>query len=93
MIFTIIIVLILLLYHPPYIHTDNNNNNNNNNVGTGYSKIHIIAHSHCDPGWLNTFEGYYLSDVKLILDNVLRELSNNENRKFVWSEKIGRAHV
>jgi alpha-mannosidase len=46
----------------------------------------MIAHSHCDPGWLNTFEGYYLQEVKTILDSILRELQNNPIRKFVWSE-------
>ena len=50
--------------------------------------MHIIAHSHCDPGWLNTFEGYYTQEVKTILDAVLRELQGqgHEHRKFVWSE-------
>lgn len=47
---------------------------------------HIIAHSHCDPGWLNTFEGYYNSEVRTILDAVLRELQKGDKRKFVWSE-------
>jgi len=50
--------------------------------------VHIIPHSHCDPGWLNTFEGYYVSEVKTVLDAVLRELqgSGHEHRRFVWSE-------
>ena len=29
--------------------------------------MHIIAHTHCDPGWLQTFEDYYRSSVKQIL--------------------------
>jgi len=48
--------------------------------------VHIIAHSHCDPGWLNTFEGYYAAEVRTILDAVTRELQGQPHRKFVWSE-------
>jgi len=58
-------------------------------LGGGDNKpltVHIIAHSHCDPGWLTTFEGYYSSEVRLILDGVMRELTNQPHRKFVWSE-------
>ena len=48
--------------------------------------FHIIAHSHCDPGWLNTFEGYYMADVRGILDSVLSALQRDTSRRFVWSE-------
>ena len=48
--------------------------------------FHIIAHSHCDPGWLNTFEGYYMADVRGILDSVLSALQKDPSRRFVWSE-------
>ena len=48
--------------------------------------FHIIAHSHCDPGWLNTFEGYYMADVRGILDSVLTALQKDASRRFVWSE-------
>ena len=48
--------------------------------------FHIIAHSHCDPGWLNTFEGYYMADVRAILDSVLGALQRDATRRFVWSE-------
>jgi hypothetical protein len=30
--------------------------------------VYIVAHSHCDPGWLSTFEGYYESDVTHVRD-------------------------
>jgi len=48
--------------------------------------IHIIAHSHCDPGWLSTFEGYYNRDVRQILNSVFNELIKDSTKKFVWSE-------
>lgn len=31
-------------------------------------------------------QGYYTSEVRIILDGILRELSGHPNRKFVWSE-------
>ena len=48
--------------------------------------FHIIAHSHCDPGWLSTFEGYYMQDVRGILDSAVQALQRDRSRKFVWSE-------
>lgn len=48
--------------------------------------VFIIPHSHCDPGWLETFEGYYSSQVSRILDSVTSALSHNAARKFVWAE-------
>lgn len=48
--------------------------------------VHIIAHSHCDPGWLESFEGYYQSQVGRILSNVMGELTADSARRFVWAE-------
>eukprot|EP00003_Mantamonas_plastica_P005509 TRINITY_DN1441_c1_g2_i4.p1 TRINITY_DN1441_c1_g2~~TRINITY_DN1441_c1_g2_i4.p1 ORF type:complete len:1388 (-),score=486.72 TRINITY_DN1441_c1_g2_i4:112-4029(-) len=48
--------------------------------------VFIIAHSHCDPGWLSTFEGYFEREVKMILDNVVDALFKNPKRKFNWAE-------
>jgi alpha-mannosidase II len=48
--------------------------------------VHIIPHSHCDPGWLESFEGYYLSQVARILSSVISELSEHPARRFVWAE-------
>ena len=48
--------------------------------------VHIIPHSHCDPGWLNTFEGYYAKNVQKILDGVVGSLSRDPKKKFVWAE-------
>lgn len=54
--------------------------------GAPLPHAHIIAHSHCDPGWLDTFEGYYQHNVERILNDVLERLSENPTRRFVWAE-------
>ena len=47
---------------------------------------HIIPHSHCDGGWLDTFETYYLSQVSSILSRVVTSLKKSPERKFIWAE-------
>ena len=47
--------------------------------------VHLIPHSHTDPGWLNTYAGYY-GDVKNILTKVVAALGKDRNRTFVWAE-------
>ena len=51
----------------------------------GELEVFIIAHSHCDPGWLMSYESYYRTRVKNILDSVLVHLKHGD-RKFNWSE-------
>ena len=46
----------------------------------------IVSHSHCDPGWLESFEGYYSSQVDRILSSVVRALAADAQRRFVWAE-------
>lgn len=55
-------------------------------VPEGTVVMHIIAHTHCDPGWLQTFEDYYTSAVRSILDSVVIALEANEQRRFNWVE-------
>jgi len=46
----------------------------------------IIPHSHCDPGWLESFESYYNSQVSRILSSVTQQLLADPSRRFVWAE-------
>ncbi|GAM26922.1 hypothetical protein SAMD00019534_100970 [Acytostelium subglobosum LB1] len=48
----------------------------------------LIPHSHCDVGWVQTYEQYYTENVTLILDNVVEYLSNDPTKKFNWAETI-----
>ncbi|GAM22576.1 hypothetical protein SAMD00019534_057510 [Acytostelium subglobosum LB1] len=46
----------------------------------------LVPHSHCDAGWLATFDEYYAHLVNSILDHVLDTLSNEPDKRFIWSE-------
>ena len=50
--------------------------------------IHVIPHSHMDPGWLRTYEEYYNQQVKKIFSNVYDQMMSNANRTFVFCEMI-----
>lgn len=49
-------------------------------------KVFILPHSHNDPGWLQTFEGYFNSSTKKILDLVVEKLTEFKEMKFIWTE-------
>lgn len=49
-------------------------------------KIFILPHSHNDPGWLQTFEGYFNTSTKNILDLVVEKLTLYKEMKFIWTE-------
>ena len=53
---------------------------------TDVLQVYLVGHSHCDPGWLNTFEEYYAQQVGEILTHVVAALLRDEQRKFVWAE-------
>jgi alpha-mannosidase II len=49
-------------------------------------QVIIVPHSHNDPGWLMTYEQYFESSTKDILDTITNSLSEKPTRKFIWAE-------
>ena len=65
--------------------------------GSKVLNVFLVAHTHLDPGWLNTVDEYYQQRVKGILEYVTTELWNDRKiteknefpqRKFAWSEVV-----
>eukprot|EP00331_Platyophrya_macrostoma_P022192 CAMPEP_0176445692 /NCGR_PEP_ID=MMETSP0127-20121128/23863_1 /TAXON_ID=938130 /ORGANISM="Platyophrya macrostoma, Strain WH" /LENGTH=983 /DNA_ID=CAMNT_0017831547 /DNA_START=80 /DNA_END=3031 /DNA_ORIENTATION=+ len=56
--------------------------------------VHVVAHTHCDPGWLKTVDEYYFgrnnsiqwAGVQYILDAVVDELDLYPDRRFMYVE-------
>jgi hypothetical protein len=52
----------------------------------GDLSVIVVPHSHCDPGWIKTFDAYFQNQVKQILTTVVEALVADKRRAFVWAE-------
>jgi lysosomal alpha-mannosidase len=48
--------------------------------------VHVIPHSHCDAGYIKTFDQYYKDDVNSTITTVLQALKDDKSKRFVWEE-------
>ena len=51
-------------------------------------KIFLVPHSHSDPGWHKTVNGYFRDQTKPTLDNMVEKLQKFPNMTFVWAESV-----
>ncbi|RHZ07949.1 hypothetical protein DYB31_006453 [Aphanomyces astaci] len=56
-------------------------------ISTDKLNVHLIPHTHDDPGWLLTVDQYFTQEVDYILDTVVTELQKDPNRRFMWREQ------
>ncbi|KOX75616.1 Alpha-mannosidase 2x [Melipona quadrifasciata] len=51
-------------------------------------QVILVPHSHTDPGCVKTFEQYFHSSTRSILNNMVSKLQQWPNMTFIWSEKV-----
>ena len=49
-------------------------------------QVFVIPHSHCDPGWIKTFDEYFRQRTSNIITTVIQALVQDARRTFIWAE-------
>jgi len=49
-------------------------------------RVIVMPHSHTDPGWLKTMEGYFATSTKNIINNMVNKLTEHRNMTFILTE-------
>ena len=52
------------------------------------TRVHVVPHSHNDPGWLETESQYFKIRSKMIITNVVKSLEADAKRRFQWVEMV-----
>lgn len=51
-------------------------------------KVILVPHSHSDPGWHKTVDGYFEDQTKPTLDNMVVKLMKFPKMTFIWAESV-----
>ena len=51
-------------------------------------RVHIVAHTHDDPGWIKTADQYFDQEVHALLNNSIASLLSNSSRIFHYVEMV-----
>lgn len=49
-------------------------------------EVVVIPHSHCDPGWIMTFDEYYSRQTRNILNGMAKHLGEKDGMRFIYAE-------